>query len=168
MMDLIGPESGATTLLFCIAPVVFLATWTDLKEFRIPNALPIVGLVVFALTCMVFLPLSEVPDRLLGGLIVFAVCFVLFSARAMGGGDAKLLPVIALFIPAGDALMVLIILSVCGLAGVLVIRLVAPRAASLPLGAAAEWQVWSSRKHFPYAYAMAGTLALYILIRLIR
>jgi prepilin peptidase CpaA len=168
MIDLFGPEGGATALLFCIAPVVFLATWTDLKNFKIPNALSLVGLAVFALTCLIFLPLPEIADRLLGGLIVFAVCFVLFAVGMMGGGDAKLLPVIALFIPAGDALLVLIILSVCGLAGLLVIRLVAPRAASLPLGVAAEWQVWSSRKHFPYAYAMAGALALYILVRLIR
>jgi len=168
MVGLLGADGAETALVLCIAPVVFLATWTDLREFRIPNALPLAGLVIFALTAVIFLPLAEIPSRLLGGLAVFVICFILYFARAMGGGDAKLLPVIALFVPGRDGLALLIMLAVCGLAGIAVIRLLAPRVASLSMGSAAEWKVWSTRSHFPYAYAMAGALALYIVLRLLR
>lgn len=167
MIELLGRHGAETALVICIAPVVFLAVWTDLKSFRIPNALSVAGLAIFAVTCTIFLPLSEIPGRLIGAGVVLLIGFILFSIGAMGGGDAKLGTVIALFIPGYDALSVLLAVSVCGLVGLAVIRLMAPRAHSLPLGDAAEWQVWSNRKHFPFGYAMGGALTLYVVARLL-
>ena len=173
MVSLLGPYGAETAFLFCIAPVVFLATWTDLRTFKIPNALPLVGLAIFALTCMIFLPLAEIPGRLLGGLIVFLVCFILFSIRQMGGGDAKLLPVVALFVPGEDALAVAIMLAVSGLACLVLAGAVAlTRRMSLSLdspfwGEVSDWEIWSGGRHVPYALAMGATLALYLFLRLI-
>ncbi len=166
MVELLGRHGAETALVFCIAPIVFLAVWTDLKSFRIPNELSIAGLAVFALTCMIFLPLAEIPSRLIGAGIVFAICFVLFAVGAVGGGDAKLGTVLALFIPGYDAMLFLTALSVCGLVGVGVIRVVAPRVSAAHFGAVSEWQVWTKRKHFPFGYAMGGALTLYIVHRL--
>lgn len=174
MIGLLGAEGAETALLFCIAPVVFLATWTDLRSFKIPNALPLAGLVIFALTCMIFLPLAEIPGRLLGGLIVFVVCFIMFSIRQMGGGDAKLMPVVALFIPSGDGPAVVMTLAFSGLACLLLSGAVAlTRRMSWSLdspfwGKVSDWDIWSGGRHVPYALAMAATLFLYIAIRLMR
>jgi len=174
MVGLLGTEGAATALLFCIAPVVFLATWTDLRTFKIPNILPLAGLAIFALTCMIFLPLAEIPDRLLGGLVVFVVCFILFSIRQMGGGDAKLLPVVALFIPGEDALAVTIILAASGasclvLAGAVALTRRMPWNLDSPFwGEVSEWEIWSSGRHVPYGLAMGAALALYIFVRLVR
>ncbi len=153
--------------MLCIAPVVFLAAWTDLRSFRIPNRLCLAGIAIFVVTAAIFLPLAEIPGRLMGAGLVLLVGFVLFSAGLMGGGDAKMATVIALFIPGRDAVTLLVLLALCGLAGLVVVRLMAPRIGSLPMGKAAEWEVWTTRKQFPYGYAMAGALALYIFARLV-
>lgn len=172
MIELLGQRGAETALVLCIAPVALLASWHDLREFRIPNSLSLAGLVIFALTCVIFLPLSEIPSRLIGAGFVFLVCFVMFAAGAMGGGDAKLLPVVALFIPGYDAMAVLMALAVSGLACVAFMGAVSlGRRLSIGvpprfLGEVADWQVWSGGKHVPYALAISVALTLYVVARL--
>lgn len=172
MIELLGRHGAETALIFCILPVALLASWHDLRSYRIPNELSLAGLAIFVVTCALFLPLSDIPARLLGGVVVFAFCFVMFIGRAMGGGDAKLMPVIALFIPGRDALTVLLALAVSGLACVVlmgVITMMRRLSWSLDspvLGEVAEWRVWSGGSHVPYALAMTGALTLYLAARL--
>ena len=82
--------------LCCLA----LAALNDLRAMRIPNNLTLVLLSGFAPAALVL----GVP--VLSHIITFAVmalvCFGLFYFGLFGGGDAKLLPVVALWVgPAG-------------------------------------------------------------------
>jgi len=67
----------------------------DLRRLRIPNPLIAFGLAVAA----AFLVAADArlwPHLAVGG-AAFAVTFALFAANLIGGGDAKLFPVVALW-----------------------------------------------------------------------
>jgi prepilin peptidase CpaA len=84
--------------LLVVCPVLLACAWTDVRLMRIPNALVIAALAVF----VVMIPaigLETALWRLLAGAVTFAFCFGLFAARLIGGGDAKLFPVMILFVP---------------------------------------------------------------------
>lgn len=72
------------------------AAWSDLRTRLIPNRIPALGLILFVPAVLA----GAVPApsaHLLVFASVFAVCLGLFAANLMGGGDAKLIPVIALW-----------------------------------------------------------------------
>lgn len=80
------------------------AAWSDVRGMVIPNTLPLViaALAVPAGLIAHFLyPQTEFFARplfhLAAGALVFAVTFVMFSAKLMGGGDSKLLSAYALW-----------------------------------------------------------------------
>lgn len=69
-----------------------LGAMTDLISMTIPNRVSL----LLAGTFLVIAPLTGMDLttfgwHLLAGACVFAVCFLLFAIRAMGGGDAKIL-----------------------------------------------------------------------------
>ena len=85
--------------LLLVCPVLLACAWTDVRQMRIPNALVIAAFAVFVATVPV-IGLEAALWRLLAGVITFVICFGLFAARLIGGGDAKLFPVMILFVPA--------------------------------------------------------------------
>lgn len=86
-----------------LACFLLLSTWvcaalSDLRSMTIPNSISIAMIAGFVLLA----PFSDVSWQaalysLLAALLTFAVCFVLFAANVMGGGDAKLLTASALW-----------------------------------------------------------------------
>lgn len=173
LTGMLGEYAAATALLLLVAPVVFLAAWQDLKEFHISNRLQIAGLAIFFVGCLFLLPLAEIPWRLLGGLIVFVIGLALFSLKAMGGGDAKLLTVLALFVPANEAHIALLALATGAIASLVLMGvIVLMRHFSLTLdspslGKVKEWEVWSGAFHVPYGAAIASGYTLYVAIRIL-
>lgn len=86
--------------LAVVAPVITAAAFTDLRMMRIPNTLVLLALGLFVLTLpFLFHDTHEMLWRTLAGVATFVVCFALFALRVFGGGDAKLFPVIMLFVP---------------------------------------------------------------------
>lgn len=83
-----------------------LGAMTDLISMKIPNRVSILlagsFLVIAPLTGM---DLTTFGWHLVAGASVFAVCFVLFAIRAMGGGDAKILASSALWFGFGAELL---------------------------------------------------------------
>lgn len=79
------------------APLLVAAAW-DLVTFRIPNTLTAVYLVMFPVAAL----LSPQPVDWLWHLAAFGLMFVVgtlfFVFRAFGGGDVKLLMVVALWL----------------------------------------------------------------------
>lgn len=86
--------------LVAFLPILALTAWSDLRSMTIPNRLVGAGLVVLLPFALLLEP-SEVLARLAvaGGVLAFSLAA--FAARLMGGGDAKMLPVMALCIPGG-------------------------------------------------------------------
>lgn len=88
--------------LFMLALFVFLmslAAISDLRAYRIPNALVIAVALLFILAA----PLAGMPPQivlwhLLAGALLFALGYGLFSAGLIGGGDAKLVAAAALWV----------------------------------------------------------------------
>jgi len=75
-----------------------LAGVSDLATMKIPNAIPLVlVLLFFPVAWFAGFGLSGIGWSCLAALITFCICFALFALNAMGGGDAKLLTAVALW-----------------------------------------------------------------------
>lgn len=138
-----------TPFLFLL-PVLFVAAVLDLRHYRIPNALIVLGLGLFLATA-VTLGLDEASARLLQGGITFAICFILFGMGLMGGGDAKLFPVVLLFIPTGEVATYLFCLAIglaLGIGGLTFLR----RRDIAPSG---NWAAFERQDGFPVGLAIA-------------
>ncbi|OED00055.1 prepilin peptidase [Rhizobium sp. YK2] len=87
---------AATLLIFPLCMSV--AAISDLLTMTIPNRVSLILLGAFAaLAPLLGLPLFEVGMHVGAAAIVFCCCFILFAMNVMGGGDAKLLAVSALW-----------------------------------------------------------------------
>lgn len=109
-----------------IQPVVMIisliymgvASYSDIKERRIPNPLILaglaIGLVLYALGL-------SAPDGVNAAILVFVVMFIAYSINisALGGGDVKLAVVIALFLGLYNGLLALLIgFGACAICGI--------------------------------------------------
>ena len=107
----------ATTALIAILCAIIVY---DLRHLRIPNALSILLLLLFAVLALWRADMGYAVQQVLLAVGVFAVCFAAFAARAMGGGDAKILPALSLFVPVSQIAEVLLLfaavlfISICG------------------------------------------------------
>ncbi len=84
--------------LWVYSPIFVAIAWTDFSQMRIPNLYCWIGLAVFLVT-LPALTIDDILLRVLSGVICFAICFGLFAAGWLGGGDAKVLPIVILLIP---------------------------------------------------------------------
>lgn len=101
-------QSWLTLWLFC--PLFVAIAWTDLIHFRIPNFYCLVGVGLFVIT-MPFLGLNDIPPRLAVAALCFSICLGLFVIGWLGGGDAKILPIVFLAVPLPAISTYMILLS---------------------------------------------------------
>ena len=87
----------ALTLIFPMAMV--MAMVSDVRDFEIPNSLPLLLLVAYPLTALIagFSRQQIFWAFSLSGLML-AIAIILFLLRIMGGGDGKLLAASVLWI----------------------------------------------------------------------
>ena len=83
----------------------------DVNRLTIPNWLNVTLAVLFVPAAFV----SGVPMEIIGGHLITALCafliaFGLFAFNIVGGGDAKMIPAVMLWVGAGGACAILIIL----------------------------------------------------------
>lgn len=126
--------------------------FTDLRHLRIPDAIPLALLALFGLWLAVDGAAFMLTTRLVIAGLTFCVCFALFAARLMGGGDAKVLPALALFVPPARLPDVMLLFAVC-LIGSIILILSARR---LFPSVAEGWAVLHSRK-LPMGAAIGAT-----------
>lgn len=115
--------------LFLILPFsVFFAGAHDLLTYEIPN-------VVSILLIIAFLPYALLNQSLTGydiaahyavGFGVLLFSFILFACRIFGGGDAKILSAIAVWLGPYDIVSYIVIVAIIG--GALAVALIAMRA----------------------------------------
>jgi prepilin peptidase CpaA len=145
--------------LFALFPIgMAYAAVSDLLTMTISNRLILGLLAAFVLV----IPFSGMDLNALGlhlatGGVVLAVAFVFFALGWIGGGDAKLAAVAALWIGWEGGLAFIAYASIIG--GVLTVLLLAFRARMLP--AFALRQEWVTRLHdpkvgVPYGVALAA------------
>ncbi len=109
------------TLILTIFPIlVVVAAIGDVFTMKIPNWLNVIaGVSFFAAAWYVGMPLEQVGWHVAAGVIVLFAGFGLFAMGFIGGGDAKLLAVAAMWLGMGQLIEFLLIMSVAG--GVLAI-----------------------------------------------
>ncbi|MDR6816132.1 prepilin peptidase CpaA [Neorhizobium sp. 2083] len=104
-------DMAIAILILTVFPLALaLAAVSDLFTMTIPNRISAVGVLAFlALAPLAGLPWPEIGMSLVAGFAVFSVCFALFALNVMGGGDAKLLTVAAIWFGFNHSLLVLLV-----------------------------------------------------------
>ena len=115
----------STAFLGALALMLALAAIGDVRRREIPNWLN-GAIALLAIPFWWSIGLSPWPDMALHlavALGVFALFALLFHFGLMGGGDVKMMGALALWLPAGLVLKVLIIMSIAG--GALTLAMIA-------------------------------------------
>ncbi len=138
-----------------LASVFFaLVAWsvvTDLHKMIIPNWLSGAVFVLFIPAAFVAgLSWPEVGGHVLAMVIALAVCFLLFAVNVFGGGDAKLIPGVMLWVGAAGGLEFLTAMALVG--GVLGLILLLARRV-VPAG---DVMILQKTSGVPYAVAIAA------------
>lgn len=146
------------SVLIIFPAAMAYAAASDLVSMTIPNWLCLTLVAAFGLcAASAGFGWSAAGWHLAAGGVVFVICFGLFAAGWIGGGDAKLAAATALWLGFEQLLPYLVVASLVG--GVLTIVLVKLREAPLP-GMARGW-AWAQRLHgvekgIPYGLALAA------------
>ncbi len=90
---------------------------TDLRSRRVPNAIPVLLLGLFAVCALAgaFRPPAVVWQHAAIGAVLLVAGFALYSTGRFGGGDAKLIAVAGLWAGPGDLVVFLFGLGACAL-----------------------------------------------------
>lgn len=150
-----------TTKITLFCDVVFIAELfdaaiSDLRHFQIPNRIPLLLIATFlVMTISVGMGWGELFVHIECGLILFIVGAILFATRVWGGGDAKLLPSVALWVGlVGQPRFLFVMAFVGGLLALLALLL-----RYVPINGPLVAQRWRENfvasKQVPYGIAIA-------------
>ncbi|MGZ8997685.1 MAG: A24 family peptidase [Allosphingosinicella sp.] len=106
----------ATSLLGGLALLLLAASWLDLRSRTIPNELNLaIALLAIPFWWATGLDLwPDIPLQIGLAVLVFALFTIAFALGAMGGGDVKMLGALALWIPGGALLPLIVLMSLAG------------------------------------------------------
>lgn len=139
----------------CVLALTGFAAASDIRTRIIPNRIP-AAIVALFLPAALAGVMPSWPGHLAVFAIAFAVCFALFAGKLMGGGDAKLIPAVALWV--GPEGMPLFLIAMTLFGGLLALVLMVRARLRAPVeGTAAP----ENRPTLPYGVAIAaGGLAV--------
>ncbi|MGZ8998533.1 MAG: A24 family peptidase [Allosphingosinicella sp.] len=106
----------STLLLGALALMLLAASWLDLRSRTIPNGLNL-AIALLAIPFWWASGLDVWPDVALQvglALLIFGLFTIAFAIGAMGGGDVKMLGALALWIPGGALIPLIVIMSLAG------------------------------------------------------
>ena len=142
------------TLVF--AGFCLFAALRDLATLTIPNWLNASLALSFFPACLLVAPGWEVFGwHLLAGFIAFAISLTLFTTGVFGGGDAKMIPAVMLWIGPGGAFDFVYAMALAG--GVLALLVILARKC-VPAQAAPgfAYETLQDEKGVPYGIAIAA------------
>ncbi|MGV6802772.1 MAG: prepilin peptidase [Ruegeria sp.] len=172
------PAAAAAWFLPFVLPICLYVAFTDMREMRIKNHAVVALTCVFAVVGLFaippwsgvwvsgnFGPLSlALPVyfwQLFHIVVVLILGVLLNAAGVMGAGDAKFCAAAAPFVWIGDLMLVFAILMSTTLAAVMTHRLAKhTRLRQI----APTWESWDRGKQFPMGLALAGSLAIYLIL----
>ncbi|MEM9349121.1 MAG: prepilin peptidase [Pseudomonadota bacterium] len=153
------PDTAARVFLIVMVPVWFYMAWYDMARLKILNGLVIFVFATFLVLGAVLLPWQVYFGQIVQSAAMLLIMLVLYSAGAMGGGDAKFIAAASPYFMREDLALVLILFVSCALGAFAAHRL------SLLVGtdrATPLWQSWRSGKRFPLGYALGGVVSAYL------
>ena len=154
-MTISALAATAGVVLFPLAMVY--AGLMDLVTMKIRNGLVLaVGVAWLVLAPLAGFSLAELGWSAAVAVLVFAVTFLFFARGWIGGGDAKLAAVTALWFQPGEALLYFTYASLLG--GLLTLVILQLRSAALPpILLRAPWlaDIQDAKSGVPYGAAMA-------------
>lgn len=103
-------------LTFTLFPALMIVAGIgDWLTMKIPNWLNgLIGVCFFIAAFLTGMPLEQIGWHIVAGAAVLAAGFGLFAFRFIGGGDAKLLAVAALWLGTGQLIEFLVIMTLAG------------------------------------------------------
>ncbi len=175
------PAAAALWFLPFVLPICFYVAFTDMREMRIKNHAVIALACVFVVIGLLALPpwfgnwvpgsvgpidfaLPVYAWQLFHLVVVLLLGILLNSAGVMGAGDAKFCAAAAPFIWLGDVLLIAVIVMSATLGAVAAHRLAKH---SRLRQIAPDWESWDRGKQFPMGLALAGSLAIYLILGVI-
>lgn len=100
--------------LVVLGALLWLAA-VDIRSRRLPTQMVLfIGALFFMDAVVVHMSIDEVIEHLVLALVVFLVCALLFAAKLLGGGDAKLASIIFLWAGLHLSLPALSLISIIG------------------------------------------------------
>ena len=104
------------TLIFSLFAILMIAAGIgDCLTMKIPNWLNgLIGVSFFGAAFVAGMPLEQIGWHVATSVVVLFLGFGLFAAGFLGGGDAKLLAVAALWLGSGQLLEFLVIMALAG------------------------------------------------------
>lgn len=147
----------AISVLAVFPAALAAAAMSDFLTMKISNRLSLaLAAAFFLLAPLVGLPLADLGMSLAATLVVFAVCFALFAANVMGGGDAKLLTAASLWFGFDHSLVTFLVLVAYAGGGVTLLFLVLRARADMvmSIGIPLPVSVVGTKK-IPYGIAIA-------------
>lgn len=148
----------AEAAVFLIFPLCLaIAALSDLFTMTIPNRVSLILAASFLLLApLLGLSMPTIGMHLLCAAIVFSICFALFAANVMGGGDAKLLSAAALWFGFDQALLIFVVYVgyIGGLLTLLILMLRASSSTILAMGLPVPSSLLLAKK-IPYGLAIA-------------
>ncbi len=150
-------DIAAVSVLAAFPAALAAAAMSDFLTMKISNRLSLALVAAFVvLAPLVGIPLADLGMSLAAASIVFAVCFALFAANVMGGGDAKLLTAASLWFGFDQSLIAFLVLVSYAGGGVTLLFLALRARADLVLsiGIPLPVSVVGSKK-IPYGIAIA-------------
>lgn len=169
-MTLALTATEALWFLPFVLPICIWVALSDLRAMRIPNVAVlaltgvflVIGLVlVFALEAWT---IQTYLWRLAALAVVLVIGFVITSLGMVGAGDAKFAAAMAPFVTPGDGLFFLMLFALV-LIGSWITHRAAGRVPAVRR-ATAGWTSWDQGKLFPMGVALAGALAIYLVLGL--
>ena len=136
-----------------LSPLLVVVGYCDLKYMRIPNSLSIVMAALFLILVLTQTP-QDLMIRIVVAGLVFALGFVGFCFRILGGGDVKVLGALLLFVPVHSLIVFANLLSLSLLLGVVFIVVIR----RLPIAEYSSLKAVSGSRGFPMGIsnALAG------------
>ena len=151
--------TAAEIFLFLYFPsLMAFAAASDLTTMTIPNRVSVLLLAGFAVMApLTGMSLPAFGMHLLGGLVIFGICFTFFAMGWMGGGDAKLATATAVWVGWTHIFEYALVAAVLG--GLMTVFILSARGMPFPMLLARFG--WLERHHrpetgIPYGIALAA------------
>lgn len=152
--------------LVAIFPIIFsvlliAAAYRDVRSYRIPNRLTLGILSLYPLfagaNALSGYPIGAptLATDVLVAAAALAICFALFATGLLGGGDAKLIPVVCLWVGAAYAPAFLLVMTLAGGGVAITYWIVRRQHRATPTPGAASGE-YEQTNRIPYGIAIAA------------